>query len=375
PCSGSAPCNALVGYILPADLKISEMATRFQVDPLALLGANGFDPSVSTAQTQVLPAKSMIKVPITCNCVDGIRKSVSTVYKVQPMDTLYSIAESVFGGLVTWDQIKDANKLTDQGLTDVGQSLVIPLLCSCFNGTDNDLPAVYMSYAVGDEDSLVSIGREFLITVTDLMGVNSLKSPLIEAGDIVSIPLTACSSSNLNLSSDIGLVVANGSYAITANSCVQCNCGPNDMDLHCVPFTLATSCPSRQCNGSNLLIGDAIEQHTSAGCNVTSCSYSGFLNGTIVSHLKNFLQPQCLGKHLEPVYTRPPTLPASTTQNSTIPKSPSSVMSPPSDTVIVKSNPASEPLQSSGPADEPLRWFSCLGMFLSGLPYLIDVFL
>ncbi|KAH9291342.1 hypothetical protein KI387_043466, partial [Taxus chinensis] len=167
------------------------MATRFQVDPLALLGANGFDPSVSTAQTQVLPAKSMIKVPITCNCVDGIRKSVSTVYnKVQPMDTLYSIAESVFGGLVTWDQIKDANKLTDQGLTDVGQSLVIPLLCSCFNGTDNDLPAVYMSYAVGDEDSLVSIGREFLITVTDLMGVNSLKSPLIEAGDIVSIPLT-----------------------------------------------------------------------------------------------------------------------------------------------------------------------------------------
>ncbi|GLJ09419.1 hypothetical protein SUGI_0109220 [Cryptomeria japonica] len=374
PCSISGPCSALVGYVLPTDLKVSELATRFQVDPFSLLGANGFDPYASGAQTQILPAKSMVKVPIKCSCVDGIRKSVSTMYQANQVDTLQSIAESVFGGLVTWDQLKDANKIADTGIIDVGQSLVIPLPCTCFNGTDDGLPAVYMSYVVRNGDSLISIGKAFGTTVTDLMGVNSLQSSLITAGDILAVPLSACSSSNLNLSSDSDLLVANGSYALTANRCVQCNCGPNEMNLHCVESTLGTSCPSMQCNDSNLLIGDAIEQQTSAGCNVTACLYGGYLNGTIVTNLTNFLQPQCLGKYLGPVYTKPPTSPATTTQNSTIPESPSSAMSPSSHTIgVVKSNPASQPLGSSCPANEPLRWLSLLSIWITGLPYLIHV--
>ena len=70
------------------------------------------------------------------------------VYKIKASDTLYSIANTVFGGLVTSDQLKDANSITDPDLIDIGQSLTIPLPCSCFNGTDNGLPAIYLSYVL-----------------------------------------------------------------------------------------------------------------------------------------------------------------------------------------------------------------------------------
>lgn len=373
PCNGSNTCNALVAYFLPADLKVSEVATRFQVDPLSILGANGFDPLTSDSQTQILPAGSFIKVPIKCQCVNGIRKSMSTVYTVQPIDTLSGIADSVFGGLVTWNQIEAANNITDGGVLNIGQSLVIPLPCSCFNGTDNGFPAVYMSYAVRSGDSLASIAITYNTTVTDLMDVNSLGSFQIAAGDIIAIPLAACSSDNLKLPSNSDLLVANGSYAVTAGHCVQCSCGPNDLNLYCAPSLLATSCPSMQCKDSNLLIGDVIEQQTTAGCNVTSCLYSGYLNGRIHSSLTNVLQPQCLGKHAPPVYKRPPsTLTAPTPKVLSMPKSPSSSMSPSPGTIgVVKSNPAMEPSHSSCTSYKPLRSVSLLSMLVSGLPYLI----
>jgi hypothetical protein len=31
------------------------------------------------------------------------------------------------------------------------------------------------------------------------------------------------------------------------------------------------------------MLGNATAQQTSAGCNVTSCSYGGYVNGTIIS--------------------------------------------------------------------------------------------
>lgn len=374
PCNGSDTCNALVAYILPADLKVSEVATRFQVDPLSILGANGFDPLTSDSQTQILPAGLLIKVPLKCQCVNGIRKSMSTVYTVQPIDTLRGIADVVFGGLVTWDQIMAANNnITDGGGLNIGQSLVIPLPCSCFNGTDNGFPAVYMSYAVQSGDSLASIARTYGTTVTDLTSVNSLGSFQIAAGDIIAIPLAACSSDNLNLPSNSDLLVANGSYAVTAGQCVQCSCGPNDFNLYCAPSLLATSCPSMQCKDSNLLIGDVIEQHTSAGCNVTSCLYGGYIKGKINSSLTNFLQPQCLGKHVPPVYTRPPsTLSAPTPKVLLMPKSPPSATSPSPGTIgVVKSNPAMEPSYSSCTSYKPLSSVSLLSMLVSGLPYLM----
>lgn len=53
--------------------------------------------------------------------------------------------------------------------------------------------------------------------------------------------------------------------------------------LYCMPASLAVSCSSMQCRSSNLMLGNITTQQTSAGCNVTSCNYSGFVNGSIAS--------------------------------------------------------------------------------------------
>ncbi|KAH9313556.1 hypothetical protein KI387_022183, partial [Taxus chinensis] len=306
PCDGADTCNAMVGYNLPTDLKIAEVASRFQVDPVALLGANGIDVSYQDIENQILPEKYFVRVPITCNCVNGIRKCKSVSYKVRAADTLYTIANSVFGGLVTSEQVRVANSIGDPNLIDLGQTLTIPLPCSCFNGTDNGLPAIYLSYVVQPGDTLSGLGIKYGTTVTDLMTVNALGTSAIKAGDIIALPLAACSSSISKYSSDAGLLVANGSYTITASHCVQCSCGPGDLNLYCAPAPLAASCSSMQCKNSDLSIGNTTARPTAGGCNVTTCSYGGLLNGTILTFLSNALQPRCPGIHVMPNFTRPP---------------------------------------------------------------------
>lgn len=121
--------------------------------------------------------------------MDGIRKSVSTKYKTRPSDTLSSIADSIYAGLVSADQIKEANSISDPSVLEVGQSLAVPLPCTCFNGTDNSLPAIYLSYVVRPVDTLAGIAARYSTTITDLMNVNAMGSADIKAADILAVPL------------------------------------------------------------------------------------------------------------------------------------------------------------------------------------------
>lgn len=189
PCSNSDSCNALLGYTLYTDLKVSEVGSLFQVDPISILTANAIDVSYPDVENHILPSQLFIKIPISCSCVDGIRKSVSTRYKTRPSDTLSSIADSIYAGLVSSDQIREANSIADPSLLDVGQTLVVPLPCTCFNGTDNSLPAIYLSYVVQPEDTLSGIAFRYSTTITDLMDVNAMGNPAIKAGDILAVPL------------------------------------------------------------------------------------------------------------------------------------------------------------------------------------------
>ncbi|XAR55574.1 hypothetical protein NMG60_11035685 [Bertholletia excelsa] len=307
PCSNSDSCNALVGYTLYTDLKVSEVVALFQIDPISLLTANSIDISYPDVENHILPSQLFLKIPILCSCVDGIRKSTSTRYKTRPSDTLSSIADSVYGGLVSADQLKEANSISDPSVLDVGQNLVVPLPCTCFNGTDNFLPAIYMSYVVQPVDTLAGIAGRYLTTITDLMTVNALGSSAIKAGDILAVPLSACASNFPSFASDYGLSVPNGSYAITASHCVQCSCGPGTRNLYCMPASLAVSCSSMQCKNSNLMLGNITWKESSAGCNVTSCSYGGYVNGTIVTSLSTSLQPRCPGPQQFPPLIAPPT--------------------------------------------------------------------
>jgi LysM repeat protein len=189
PCTNSDTCNALLGYTLYTNLKVSEVSSLFQIDPISLLTANAIDISYPDVEHHILPSKLYLKIPISCSCVDGIRKSVSTNYKIRPSDTLSSIADSVYGGLVSSDQLREANSITDPNVLDVGQNLVVPLPCTCFNGSDNALPAIYLSYVVQPLDSLGSIAARYFTTLTDLMNVNALGGTSISNGDILAIPI------------------------------------------------------------------------------------------------------------------------------------------------------------------------------------------
>ncbi|KAK9060034.1 hypothetical protein SSX86_020738 [Deinandra increscens subsp. villosa] len=307
PCSNDDSCNALLGYTLYTDLKVSELAALFQIDPIVLLAANSIDISYPDVESHILPSQLFLKIPIICSCVDGIRKSVATRYKTRPSDTLANIADAVYGGLVSADQIKDANSISDPSVLDVGQSLVVPLPCTCFNGTDNFLPAVYMSYVVKTVDTLAGIAARYKTTTTDLMVVNALGNAAVEDGDILAIPLSACASNFPKYASDYALSVPNGGYAVTADHCVECSCTPGSR-LYCQPASLSVSCSSMQCKSSNLMLGNVTIQQSSAGCNVTSCGYGGFVNGSIITTLSSSLQPRCPGPQQVPPLIAPPTV-------------------------------------------------------------------
>ncbi|KAG6474205.1 hypothetical protein ZIOFF_068129 [Zingiber officinale] len=189
PCTGGSSCYALLGYTLYADLKVSEVAALFQADPLALLAVNAIDVSLPDVENRILPSGLFVRVPAICSCSGGIRRSISTRYTVRPSDTLASIAASVYAGLVSADQIQEENTISDPAALDAGTPLAVPLPCTCFNSTDNFLPAVYLSYVVQQGDSVPGIASHYATTVTDIMNANSLGSPSIQPGDIISIPL------------------------------------------------------------------------------------------------------------------------------------------------------------------------------------------
>ncbi|RRT80733.1 hypothetical protein B296_00023181, partial [Ensete ventricosum] len=213
----------LLGYRLYADLKVSEVAALFQADPVALLAANSVDFSVPDVENRILPSGLFLRVPAACSCSGGIRRSLSTRYTVRPADTLSSIAASVYGGLASPDQIQEANNIQDPSALDAGRTLVIPLPCTCFNSSDNFLPAVYLSYVVRQGDSVPAVAARYSTTVTDIMNCHF---SLVIRHDF---PSSACASMFPKYASDYGLIVANGTYAITASHCVQCSCGPGNL--------------------------------------------------------------------------------------------------------------------------------------------------
>ena len=185
PCNSSASCYSLLSYLLPWDSKLSEIATRFQLNISDILAANSIDPTTTYVGNQIIPAKSLVKVPIMCPCVDGIRRSLSTTYTVKAADTVETITEG-YGGLVSGDQLRSVNG--GKGVGD-GPSLVIPLPCSCFGNANNGATAVYMSYVVQRGESLGSIGARYGTTVTDLAAVNDLGWQVTAPGDILAIPI------------------------------------------------------------------------------------------------------------------------------------------------------------------------------------------
>ena len=97
------------------------------------------------------------------------------VYKVEPGDTLYSIARKYN---TTPDAIKSYNNLTSNLLT-INQVLQIPVEETITENT---------TYTVRNGDTLYGIANNFGVSVSEIMNLNNLDSTLLTVGDTLLIP-------------------------------------------------------------------------------------------------------------------------------------------------------------------------------------------
>ena len=97
------------------------------------------------------------------------------VYKVEPGDTLYSIANKYN---TTPDAIKNYNNLTSNLLT-INQILQIPVEETITQNT---------TYIVKRGDTLYQIANNFGVSVSEIMNLNNLDNTLLNIGDTLLIP-------------------------------------------------------------------------------------------------------------------------------------------------------------------------------------------
>ncbi|CAM6025057.1 unnamed protein product [Sphagnum balticum] len=292
--STSSNCNALVSYTAPANSTLAKVAALFGVSDIdSLLGANDFN--LSTPATLALSPGDFLKVPVTCNCINGTRQSNSTIYKVKAGDSLSLIAETTYQGLITYQQIGAANGIVDLNKIQIGQLLVIPFPCGCNRVSDQ--PVVYLAYPVQSGDRIANISADFGAQMADVLSLNGIANASdLQVGSVLEVPIPACQASFLNSSIDSGLLVAEGGYELTAAKCVQCIC-TDAPQLRCIPTptSFSKAClGSLQCANSSLTIGNFTASPSSTGCDVTSCNYEGFTQGnTIISRVVNSTENQC----------------------------------------------------------------------------------
>ncbi|KAJ7298885.1 hypothetical protein O6H91_Y374900 [Diphasiastrum complanatum] len=287
-CSSADRCSAFVSYRLELGTKLSEIAELFSVDAEGILGANNYDLTLVDTEDFVIPSQKLLRIPMSCACVNGIRRTDSTSYSVKVGDTLYIIATQTYSSLVTTQQIQQANDIADGEQLSIGQSLIIPFPCACHDSMLNGKATIFLTYAVDEGDSLEQIAKDFEANQTDLRTLNEIKDfSDIVAGDVIEIPISACTSSFGQSAADYNLMVAQGSYIVTAGGCVQCTCPNTFNEIHCT-FTpmLITSCPKKTCIGSNLHIGEENAQKNASGCYIFSCIYGGYKGLIIISRLE-----------------------------------------------------------------------------------------
>ncbi|KAG9443178.1 hypothetical protein H6P81_019032 [Aristolochia fimbriata] len=289
-CTVSGRCEAIAGYAPLTPTTLSAVKTLFGVKSIrSLLAANSQPPS--TPPSSPVPNGTVVRVPFPCRCSGGrgLSDGRRPLYTVRKDDGLDAIARNSFSGLLTSQEIAAANNIPDPNVILVGQVLWIPLPCSC-DDVDG-LPTVHYAHKVARGSSVEGIATEFGTTPERLMRVNGIQDPRsLQAEAILDVPLRACNSSIERTAEDGWLRVPNGSYALTANNCVQCSCSSTpSWVLQCDPargVANSTECPAVKCGGgSDLFLGTTTTTTSGDGCG-TTCSYAGYArNGTILTAL------------------------------------------------------------------------------------------
>lgn len=276
-----ATCRSLTDYKSPNVTTLKEIETLFGVKHfLDLLGANNF-PS-NTKDNFKVEADQVVKVPFPCKCGNGTGTSNQIPrYKVKPGDTLDGIARNRFAGLVKYQQIQTANKIPDANNITAGETLWIPLPCSCDKVDGSSV--IHYAHIVEADSTIQAIAQQYGTNQQTLLKINGIDDPKsLQAGQLLDVPLPVCNSSVTSDSLDFPLLVPNATYVYTANECVQCKCDStsnNNFMLQCEPSELKpinrwSVCPTMECS-KNVLIGNTTTTSTDS-CNSTICDYGGY---------------------------------------------------------------------------------------------------
>jgi LysM repeat protein len=176
-----------VSYTAPANSTLTQVAALFGVSDIdSLLGANDFN--LSTPATLALSPGDFLKVPVTCNCINGTRQSNSTIYTVIAGDTLSFIAGTTYQGLITYQQIGAANGIVDLNKIQIGQHLVIPFPCGC--NPVSDQPVVYLAYPVQSGDIIANISADFGAQMADVLSLNGIANASdLQVGTVLEVPI------------------------------------------------------------------------------------------------------------------------------------------------------------------------------------------
>ncbi|MED6217586.1 hypothetical protein PIB30_019176 [Stylosanthes scabra] len=294
-CSSStnATCPGLIDYFSQNATTLRNIQQLFNVKHLPdLLGANANTIPENASATYTVGPNKVVRIPFPCKCSNGTGLSNHVpLYKIKPGDGLDYIARTVFAGVVTYQQIQKANKIADPNKIVAGDSIWIPLPCSC--DAVGGSSVVHYAYIVPTGSTVEGIAEEFGTTQETILSLNGLDDPKkLQAQQVIDVPLKACSTSVRNNSMDYPLLVSNGTYVYTANECVKCKCdSSNNYVLQCQPSLLKPTggkwsvCPSMKCQG-NLTIGN-LTSASDDPCNRTFCAYAGYSSRTISAILAN----------------------------------------------------------------------------------------
>lgn len=300
-CNATAPrastCQALVAYAPPNATTLAAVRALFQLrSHRALLAAN--DLSLSTPPSAQAPSPLRVRLPCLCSGGAGATFQRPT-YRIRAGDTLDAIARGVFAGLVTYQDIAAANNVSDPNKIAVGQELWIPVPCSC--DPVGGEPVVHYTYVVSPGSSVAGIAQDFGTTEATILALNRMPdAKSLLAGQVLDVPLRACSSAISNTAIDRNLRAPNGSYILTANNCIMCGCSSSTWQLDCQPTQGISSsfCPVAKCG--DLFLGNTSTSSTSS-CESTACSYAGYTNSTSFTILANLTtSPVCNAAGMSP---------------------------------------------------------------------------
>lgn len=189
-CTGTtAKCEGLAGYLTDNETTYEAIRTLFQVKLIhSLYGFNNL--STTTHASTRVTAGTLVKVPFPCGCANGTGTAAGgPVYTVKSGDIMYNIANQIFKGFVTVQQIAAASHVPNASMIDVGEKLRIPLPCSCdlVDGAE----VVHLAHLVPQGVSLTAIANQFGTTPETLARINNISDPKdLLAGQVLDVPLT-----------------------------------------------------------------------------------------------------------------------------------------------------------------------------------------